>query len=148
MRRILPLVIALATGLVALTIIGIYFYERPTVLRVSVQRGSDSQKLLSALNQEFIQSHADLRFRLVLTNDARAAAKSMTDGSVDLAVVRSDIAMPANAQTVLNSGASICGDRRAAGSKLCKCLRSERQTGGHRHHGCVRGSESDIAGHD
>ncbi len=101
MQRILPLMIALATGLVALAIIGIYFYERPTFLHVAVQRGSDSQKLLAALNQEFIRSHAALRFRFVLTNDARAAAKAMEDSGVDLAVVRSDIAMPTDAATVL-----------------------------------------------
>ena len=101
MQRILPLVIALATGLAALAIIGVYYFERPTSLRVAVPRGSDSQKLLSALNQEFIRNHAEIRFRFVLTNDARAAAKSMEDGGVDLAVVRSDIVMPTDAQTVL-----------------------------------------------
>ncbi len=101
MQRILLLIIALGTGLVALTTIGLYFYERPTFLRVAVPRGGESQKLLAALNQEFIRTRADLQFHIVATNDARAAAKSMEDGSVDLAVVRSDIAMPTNAATAL-----------------------------------------------
>ena len=101
MRRILLLFIALGTGLVALTTIGLYFYERPTFLKVAVPRGGEAQKLLAALNQEFIRTHADLRFHIVPTNDLRAAAKSMEDGAVDLAVVRSDLAMPTNAATAL-----------------------------------------------
>jgi TRAP-type uncharacterized transport system substrate-binding protein len=101
MRRILLLLIALGTGLVGLTTIGLYFYERPTFLKVAVPRGGEAQKLIAALNQELIKTRADLRFHLVPTNDVRAAAKAMADGVVDLAVVRSDIAMPTNAATAL-----------------------------------------------
>jgi len=101
MQRYLLLAIALGTGLIALAIIGIYFYERPTFLRVAVVHGSESQKLFTALNQEFVRSQENLRFRLVSTNDASAVAKMMEDGGVDLAVVRSDLPMPTNAATVL-----------------------------------------------
>jgi TRAP-type uncharacterized transport system substrate-binding protein len=101
MRRTALLLIALGTGLVALTILGLYFYERPTSLKVAVPRGGESQKLFAALNQELIKTHADLRFHLVPANDLRATAKAMADGAVDLAVVRSDIAMPTNAATAL-----------------------------------------------
>jgi TRAP-type uncharacterized transport system substrate-binding protein len=101
MRRILLLLLALGTGLVALTTIGLYFYERPTFLKVAVPRGGEAQKLFAALNQELVRTRADLRFHLVPTNDVRAAAKAMADGAVDLAVVRSDIAMPTNAATAL-----------------------------------------------
>ncbi len=64
MQRVLLLAIALATGLVALAIVGFYAYERPTYLRVAVPRGSDSQKLLVALNQQFVQTRANVRMRL------------------------------------------------------------------------------------
>ena len=101
MQRVLLLAIALATGLVAIAFVAFYAYERPTYLRVAVPRGSDSQKLLVALNQQFVQTRASLRLRLVLTGDARSAAKAMEDHSVDLAVVRSDVAMPTDASTVL-----------------------------------------------
>ncbi len=101
MQRYLLLAIALGTGLIALAIIGIYFYERPTFLRVAVAHGSKSQKLFTALNQELVRSQENLRFRLVSTADADAAAKMMEDSGVDLAVVRSDISMPTNAATVL-----------------------------------------------
>jgi TRAP-type uncharacterized transport system substrate-binding protein len=101
MRRSVLLLIALGTGLVALTAIGLYFYERPTFLKVAVPRGGESQKLFVALNQELIKTHADLRLHLVPANDLSATAKAMADGAVDLAVVRSDIAMPTNAATAL-----------------------------------------------
>ena len=101
MQRILLIAVAMATGLVALFIIGFYFYERPTVLRVATPKGSESQKLLTALNQQFMRTHADLRFRLVPVADVRAAAKAMDDGAADLAVVRSDVEMPTDAQTAL-----------------------------------------------
>ena len=101
MQRYLFLAIALGTGLIALAIIGIYFYERPTFLRVAVAHGSESQKLFAALNQELVRSQENLRFRLVPTNDESASAKLMEDGGADLAVVRSDLAMPTNAATVL-----------------------------------------------
>lgn len=101
MRRTLLVLIALGTGVVALASIGLYFYERPTTLKVAVPRGGESQKLFAALNQELIKTHADVRFHLVPTDDVRAAAKAMADGAVDLAVVRSDIAMPTDAATVL-----------------------------------------------
>lgn len=101
MRRFFSLILAAGAALVALAIIGIYFYERPTQLRVAVPRGGEFQKLLSALNQEFIRGHADIRFKIVPAADERAAAKSIEDGNVELSVVRSDIAMPTNAQTAL-----------------------------------------------
>jgi TRAP-type uncharacterized transport system substrate-binding protein len=101
MQRYLLLAIALGTGLIALAIIGIYFYERPTFLRVAVAQGSESQKLFTVLNQELVRSQDNLRFRLVSTKDAGAATKMMEDGGADLAVVRSDMPMPTNAATVL-----------------------------------------------
>ena len=101
MRRFFPVILASGAALVALATIGIYFYERPTSLRVAVPRGSEYQKLLSALNQEFIHGHADIRFKIVPTTGEHAAAKAIEDRNVDLAVVRSDISMPTNAQTAL-----------------------------------------------
>jgi TRAP-type uncharacterized transport system substrate-binding protein len=101
MQRFFLSAIALGTGLVALMTIGLYFYERPTYLRIAVPRGGESQKLITALNQELVRTRADLRFHLVSTNDLPAAAKLMEEGRVDLAVVRSDLAMPTNAATAL-----------------------------------------------
>src|SRR5664279_1432260 len=101
MQRAVLLSVALVAGLVALAVIGFQAYERPTYLKVATPRGGDAQKLLIALNQQFVQTRGNIRFRLVPTADARSAAKAMEDHAVDLAVVRSDIAMPTNGETVL-----------------------------------------------
>jgi TRAP-type uncharacterized transport system substrate-binding protein len=101
MQRSVLLAIALGTGLIALAIIGIYFYERPTTLRVAVGRGGEFQKLFAALNQEMVRTQDDVRFRVVPLDDAASAAKLIERGGAELAVVRSDVAMPTNAATVL-----------------------------------------------
>ncbi|MBB4198731.1 hypothetical protein CCR94_06575 [Rhodoblastus sphagnicola] len=101
MRRFLSLAFPIGALLIAIIVAGLYFYERPTVLRVAVAKGGESQKLLAALNQEFTRDHADVRFRLTPVADARAAAKAMEDRGVDLAVIRSDANQPPNAATAL-----------------------------------------------
>ena len=104
MQRFVFLTLAAGAALVGLAIVGVYFYERPTVMRVAVPRGSEFHKLLSALNQEFIHSREDIHFKILPTSDERAAAKAMENGGADLAVVRSDLPMPINAQTALIFG--------------------------------------------
>lgn len=101
MQRFLSLVVAAGTFLIAVTIIALYLYQRPTTLRVAVARGSDSQLLLATMNQEFSRARTDLRLRLVAVADSRDAAKAIEEHNVDLAVIRSDLAQPPNAQTAL-----------------------------------------------
>ncbi|MCI4681559.1 TAXI family TRAP transporter solute-binding subunit [Candidatus Rhodoblastus alkanivorans] len=101
MWRLSLLILAAAAGLVAVATIGFYFYERPTTLRVAVPHGSEYQKLLVILNQEFVRSHEDIRLRIVPTTDETAASKTISEDHADLAVVRSDIPMPTNAATAL-----------------------------------------------
>jgi len=101
MWRLSLLILAALAGLVAIATIGLYFYERPSSLRIAVPRGSDYQKLLVVMNQEFVHGHEDIRFRIVPTADDEAASKVIREGGADMAVVRSDIAMPTNAQTAL-----------------------------------------------
>ena len=78
MRRFLSLALSIGALLIAVSggqaSISI---ERPTVFRVAVTSGSESQKLLAALNQEFTREHTDLRFALMPVADPRAAAKAM-----------------------------------------------------------------------
>ncbi|MCW2273293.1 C4-dicarboxylate ABC transporter substrate-binding protein [Rhodoblastus acidophilus] len=101
MRRFLSLAVSIGALLVALTVVGLYYVERPTVFRVAVAKGGESQKLLVALNQEFVRDHSDVRFRIMPAADSRAAAKAMEERSAELAVVRSDANMPPNASTAL-----------------------------------------------
>ena len=101
MRRFLTLVVSIGGLLIAVAVIGLYFFERPTILRAAVTRGSESQKLLAGLNQEFARDHTDLRLHLAPVADPGTAAKAIESGNADLAVVRSDASLPPNAATAL-----------------------------------------------
>ncbi len=101
MWRLFLAMLAAVAGLVAVATISLYFYERPTILKIAVPHGGEYQKLLVILNQEFVRGHEDIRLRIVPTIDEAAASKAISEGHVDLAVVRSDIPMPTNASTAL-----------------------------------------------
>ena len=131
-----------------MAIIGIYFYERPTFLRVAVVRGSESQKLFTALNQELVRSQENIRFRLVSSNDGQAAAKMMEDGGVDLAVVRSDLSMPTNAATVLILAHQYAFDRRSRRDELFECFRSQGKAHRRRRNRLVRRSQPQTVPND
>ena len=101
MRRSVLLVVAGCLALVAcLTLFG-YVYERPTVLRVAVVRDSTDQAILAAASANFGREHETLRLHAVPVNSLLDSAAALEDGSVDLAVVRSDVALPPSGQTVL-----------------------------------------------
>jgi TRAP-type uncharacterized transport system substrate-binding protein len=81
--------------------LALYYYERPTTLRVAVTRDSDDQQMLADAAHEFAQKRESLRLKPVLVDSLSEAAHAFEDERVDLAIVRSDISMPVNGQTVL-----------------------------------------------
>lgn len=101
MRRLLLLsTIGILTAIAAVGS-GIYYYERPTVLRVAVSRDSDDQAILAAAAQEFAKDREAIRFKLIAVESFADASRALEEGHAELAVVRSDIAMPPSGQTVL-----------------------------------------------
>jgi TRAP transporter TAXI family solute receptor len=101
MRRLLLHVIAGGLALVAAIALGIYLYERPTVLRVAVTRDSDDLKIMAAAATQFVHEKDNIHLKLVPVETPAASAKLLDEGDADLAVVRSDIAIPVHGQTVL-----------------------------------------------
>ena len=101
MRR--PLLIAVTVGL-ALLGLGLLAYQMlggPTVLRVAVgPMGGEDTRLLAAAAQYLNRERAATRFRLVLTEGLNGSAEAIDDDKADLAVVRTDVAMPLKGQTV------------------------------------------------
>jgi TRAP transporter TAXI family solute receptor len=101
MRR--PILIAIAGGLVLIgvAVVGAYLFLRPSVLRVAVgPPGSDDYKLMAAAAQ-LAAKDGSLRLHLVGQASASASADALERGDADLAVVRSDEAMPANGLTAI-----------------------------------------------
>jgi TRAP transporter TAXI family solute receptor len=101
MRR--PVLITIAGGLVliGIAVFGAYLYLRPSVLRVAVgPLGSDDYKLMVAAAQ-LAAKDSQIRLRLIGQPSAAASAEALEHGDADLAVVRSDEALPANGLTVV-----------------------------------------------
>jgi TRAP-type uncharacterized transport system substrate-binding protein len=101
MRR---LIFASAIGIlaaIAAAATAIYYYERPSVLRVAVPRDSEDQAILTAAGLEFAKDKEAIRLKLVPVENLAESSRALEDGRADLAVVRSDIAMPPSGQTVL-----------------------------------------------
>lgn len=100
MRR--PGLITLAVGLAVLGL-GLLAYQvmsGPTTLRVAVgPMGGEDTRLMAAAAQYLNRERASVRFRLVLTEGLAGSAEALDEDKADLAVVRTDVAMPLKGQT-------------------------------------------------
>ncbi|MDE2577275.1 MAG: TAXI family TRAP transporter solute-binding subunit [Hyphomicrobiales bacterium] len=101
MRRFIFIALALALATVgALGVVNILFL-RPTGLRVAVARDTDDHKLIQVIARVLASERDNVRLRVTPVNSAAAAAAALEAGEVDLAVVRSDIALPPSGQTLV-----------------------------------------------
>lgn len=101
MRRYLFLAAGFGFALAVLAAATNYYFLRPTVLRVAVAQGTEDHKLVSAIARVLSAARENVRLRVVPVNSAAAGAAALQAGAVDLAVVRSDIGLPANGQTLV-----------------------------------------------
>ena len=101
MRRTVLIAIAGCLATAAIVALAGYFWERPTSLRVAVTRDTDDFRLMTAIAHVFGKEHEPIRLKLNPVNDAAASAAALEAGEADLAVVRSDIAMPPSGQTLV-----------------------------------------------
>ncbi len=100
MSRFLLAVVAACLGLVAIVALSAWYLERANLVRVAVARDSDDHQLMMAAASVMAREHEGVRFRLVLTDGSAKAAAALENGSADMAVVRTDIDMPRQGQTV------------------------------------------------
>lgn len=100
MRQRLKIVAATLVGVAAVAAVAAYWF-RPTVLRVAAGPvGSSDVRVIVGYVQALQRERADIRLRLVLSESPADAAAKLEAGQADLAVVRSDIGIPAKASTV------------------------------------------------
>ena len=118
MRRILLLGVAAGLALAALIGMTVYFFDRPTYLRVAVERDSQEEAVMAAAAQKLGHDHAGIRFRLHVVDDLTEAAHALEQGHDDLAVVRSDVSMPSNGGSVLVMHPNVALFIAPAGSNL------------------------------
>jgi TRAP transporter TAXI family solute receptor len=79
----------------------LYYVLRPTTLRIAVgPPGSDDQKLVQALAQNFDLDRRAVRLSPITTDGAAESLGLLGAGKADLAVGRADLDMPRDAETV------------------------------------------------
>src|SRR5205807_910252 len=101
MRRLVFGTIIGSLAAIAAVAAAIYYYERPAVLRIAVPRDSDDQAIMAAAAHDFAEARDGIRLKLVAVENLAESSRAIQEGHADLAIVRSDLAMPPNGQTVL-----------------------------------------------
>lgn len=100
MRRKLKTVAAVLVAVAATAALAAFWF-RPTVLHVAAGPvGSSDVRVIVSYLQAFQRERADIRLRLVLAESPADAAAKLESGRASLAIVRSDIAIPAKSSTV------------------------------------------------
>ena len=79
-----------------------YFVSQPKTLRLAVgPLGSEDARMAAGFVQGLNRERSSIRLRLVLTEGSEESAKGLDEGKADLAIVRPDIALPAQGDTAL-----------------------------------------------
>ena len=103
MRR--PLMMLAVGGLASALLViggGTLWYERPTRLSVAVSSADpDDLALMVAALTQLKHSRRTIRLHIVQVENSVAAAAAVDADAADLAVVRTDLAMPNNGKTVI-----------------------------------------------
>ncbi len=80
----------------------LYYFLRPTTLRIAVgPPNSGDQKLVQTLAQIFAQDRSPIRLTPITTEGTVESIALFTAGKTDLAVARGDLNLPGNAESVL-----------------------------------------------
>ena len=99
-------IVILASGLLAAVLLiaagAGFWYERPTRLTVAIS-GYDTEDtaLIEAAAQSLKSEKKPVRLHIQIVADPAAASKAVDDGLADLAVIRTDVAVPEGAATVV-----------------------------------------------
>jgi TRAP transporter TAXI family solute receptor len=101
MHRTLFTILAAVLALVGVGLVGWQWLGQATTYRVAVGplTGEDT-RLVAAITQYLTRERASVRLKLVLTEGVAGSAEAIQDDKADLAVVRTDVAMPTKAQTL------------------------------------------------
>ncbi|ACL55385.1 TAXI family TRAP transporter solute-binding subunit [Methylobacterium nodulans] len=101
MRRHVPITIATLLALLAAGLLVYQWAWLPTTLRVAVgPPGGEDARMIGAVAQSLARGHEDVRLRVMPTSGVAESAAVAGREKADLAVVRSDIGIPASTQTV------------------------------------------------
>ncbi|HUZ90692.1 MAG TPA: TAXI family TRAP transporter solute-binding subunit [Methylocella sp.] len=113
--------LTVAFALAAVVALMLRFAEGPHVLRVAVGPAEgDNAKLIAAIARHLKSDGSRIRFVIVPVDDLVQSAEALEQGHADLAVIRSDVAIPPNGATVVILHSDIALLAAPAGSKITK----------------------------
>jgi TRAP transporter TAXI family solute receptor len=110
-----------AFALVAVVALTLRFAEGPDVLKVAVGPAeSDNAKLIAAIARRLEHDNAKIRFVIFPVANLAQSAEALEQKRVDLAVIRTDVAIPPNGATVVILHNDIAFLAAPTGSKITK----------------------------
>jgi predicted tellurium resistance membrane protein TerC len=113
--------LTLAFALTAVVALTLRFAGGPQVLKVAVgPADGDNAKLIGAIARHLDSDGGRIRFVVLPVDDLEQSAKALEQGRADLAVIRSDIAIPQNGATVVILHNDIAVLAAPAGSAITK----------------------------
>lgn len=113
--------LTIAFALITIIAVTLRFSERTQVLKVAVgPANSDNAKLIEAIARHLERDGGRIRFVILPVDDLAQSAKALEQGRADLAVIRSDIAIPQNGATVVILHNDIAALAAPAGSTITK----------------------------
>ena len=101
MRRSIFVVIAGGLATIFVLALGAYVYQRPSVLRIAVVRDGIDQAIVAAAAHEFARERETIRLELVPVEGLAESSAMIDEERADLAIVRSDVALPTEGKTAL-----------------------------------------------
>lgn len=102
MRRSFLILLAIGLALVPVVALVMQWFSQPTILRVAVGPvGGEDTRLMVAMAQNLAREREPVRFKLVMTEGALSSAEAINTGQADLAIIRSDVAIPPKGQTIV-----------------------------------------------
>lgn len=94
----------IAAALLATFFVGagaFYFYMRPETLRIAVGPSSSlDARVIQLFAQNLARERGGVRLKIVATDSEQASATAMDKGQADLAVIRGDLPLPKDVQSV------------------------------------------------
>lgn len=101
MTRRMLLVAAGILAAIGCAVLAVLLSAGPTTLTIAVSERSEDLALIEALQGVLDKERADVRLAIRRVQGFTAAAQAVEKGHTDLGAVRSDVALPANAHTVV-----------------------------------------------